>query len=296
MKCSFEPTPNVAPLKGILETSVNINRIIWVTSLKEEEKGSSNRITEDIIVYFKQINLSATFFELESASDFYRISRWVCDSSTQGVGSIIHLDMHGSREHGLHVARSDEYVPWPSVGKNLRMINEITKNKLCIIASVCFGYHLIRNLTILEISPFYCLIAPESEIFSGYIEDNIVLFYKTLFESGDIVTAYEQHLGDRVSMFLSERMFITTFIRYIQKHCLGRSGKKRKENLLTEAIKKLGVNDLEGLRKLRNNIKKSIDPNQDLLNKYSKIFLAKEMNQVDIRELIKIASENKGAM
>jgi hypothetical protein len=110
----------------------------------------------------------------------------------EGAKPILHLDMHGSKR-GLQLAGTLEIAPWARVVPKLQAINVATGNNLVVVAGVCFARDAILQIKISEACPVYMLIAPETEVTFGFLEDNTVPFYQKLFSSGDINKACLEH-------------------------------------------------------------------------------------------------------
>ena len=189
-----------------------------------------------------------------------------------GTGPILHFDMHGSKEKGLEIAATGERVPWPDLVKKLQAINRATGNNLCVISASCFGLHAIMQIKIIETVPFYVLIAPENEVIIGFLEDHTVSFYNDVFSSCDIVAAHKKHLAGAMKLFHCEKMLAVAIGKYISNACKGKSGRERRERLLTEILIDGDKRSSQNLKEVRKKIKEGLRLTQKLVDRFGSVF------------------------
>lgn len=135
--------------------------------------------------------------------------------------------MHGKKE-GLVLAGSGEIAPWSEVVPRLRTINVSSGGNLCVIAAVCFAFFAISEATITQASPVNILIAPETEVQVGKLEQGLAGFYVSLFTDGEISTAFEKNLGSPFKLFHAERFLVIALCKYILNHCKGKGANERR--------------------------------------------------------------------
>jgi hypothetical protein len=274
---------------------VQINYLLWVTSLEEAEKGATSRILEDLQPFFNEIGLPYQIYEPMNTSDFIGILLASEAASRNGLRPIIHFDMHGTEDQGVRIVKSNEFVRWQILIERLRAINIKSSNNLCVIAPVCFSFAAVLPLAdILQPSPFNTLIAPDGTITSGFVESNMVTFYRELFSTLNLTGCYNRHLSSRMRIFESLRVFVMVMHRYIAYNCSGKAVRMRRERLLREALNSSGASNTRYQRaQFRKSIKKMIAPTQDLLDQYAKSFLIDTRFNLKMSEFLRIAKEKK---
>jgi hypothetical protein len=275
-------------------STLRVNALFWISSLKSGEEGTTRRVTEDLTPFFNSIGLSYQYWTPRSAAELDTALDTVAHAATEGMCPILHFDTHGSDRLGLHVADSGEFVSWGRLIQRLRTINVATKNNLCVVSACCFGFHAIKALQITEPCPFYILIAPEHEITFGFIEDNIFRFYQDAFIDLDIET-YELHLSAQMRLFHCEKSLAIVLSRYIGDSCIGKGGDLRRERLLTDVLASGVPNNRANKRMLRKSLKHMTRPTQALLDRLVDTFLIGKPVGFNIDDLMKFAVSAKRA-
>ena len=268
---------------------IAINSLVWISSLKPGEKGTTDRVHDDLQPYFLSIGLPFHPAEPRSASEFLSSLDAIVKRAKDGLRPIIHFDTHGSKKDGLYIAGSGEFVSWQQLVDKLRPINVATQNNLCVVSAACFGMHAIKEVSIGNAAPFSALIAPENTVGFGFVEKRTVPFYTKLFEGLDIVTAHEQYLTPGFKLFLAEKMLLVGLTKYVRNHCLGKGRKKRVEDLLTKAVAGGLPNNRQNRRMARSTAKKFIQPDQVLIDRYVETFLVGKKIDVDIKQIVQLA-------
>lgn len=274
-------------------STLHVNALFWISSLKPGEEGTTRRVTEDLAPFFNSIGLPYQRFTPESASDLDAILNSIAHAATKGMCPIVHFDTHGAERLGLYVAASGEYISWDQLIRRLRTINIATKNNLCVVSALCFGFHAIKALSIMKPCPFYMLIAPEREITFGFIEDNMSRFYRDIFKDLDVLKPYERHLSAHMRLFHCEKSLAIVLSRYIADSCMGKGGDLRRERLLTEVLAKGVPNNRANKRTLRKLLKDMIRPNQALLDRLVDTFLLGKEVGFTMDDLAKFAVSAK---
>lgn len=263
--------------------------VIWINSLPPGQQGPSRRIIEDLGPYFELTGVKFPVVAPTTAAIFLQTLEQIEFAARQGARPILHFDMHGSEE-GLEVGATGEIVPWHIIFSHLRSINVATRGNLCVIAGVCFALRAIEGVKISEACPVYILIAPEKEVSSGFLEDNIFNFYKELLSYGDIVRAYKQHLQSQLDMFSSEKFFVTVLTRHILHSCTGKGRAERQERLVTEILLAGQERSPENLKRIRRLVKEGSKPTQALVDNYARTFLVGRPCLLTVDDLIKFVT------
>jgi hypothetical protein len=216
-------------------TGFSIKSVFWLSALRDDEVGFSQRLIEDLRLCLESAGCPFQAYDARTAAHFEDALRLIAESAEKdGMRPILHLDMHGSKEDGLEIGATRECVPWPKVVGMLQAINKATGNNLCVVSASCFGFHAISEISIIEPSPFYMLIAPENKVTLGFLADHTVDFYRDVFGGGDVQVAFDTHLSGAMRVYNAEKMLFVSLARYIYNSCKGKGGKQRRERLLSE--------------------------------------------------------------
>jgi len=139
-----------------------------------------------------------------------------------------------------------------------------------------------------QATPFFLLLAPEEEVKTGFLEKNIAVFYRELFESGSIDGAYSRYLSDEFKYFHCEKMLFIVIARYIKEGCKGKTAQERREHLLTEVFSQGMENTTNNLKDIRKKIKDGIRPDQALLDRYARTFLINRACSFNMNQLLDV--------
>ncbi len=252
------------------ETEVGVNSLVWITSLREAEKGVTNRILEDLEPHLAKLGIGFIRFEPKSQGDLYAFLDTIRERAEGTLRPIIHLDMHGNADDGLHVVANGENAPWPHVVELFREINLATSNNLCVISLACFGFHILEYLDFSKPTPFYALVASDGEIAAGDIEEQAMRFYMRVFEAQDLAKACEEVWQDSPRLWLAEKHLFEVLVNYVLNTTKGKFLRARREKILTNAREQgLPANEMKGYRRW---VRENLKPNRNLIQKYGKRF------------------------
>jgi hypothetical protein len=272
-----------------LSSGLIVNSLIWISSLEPNEKGTTDRVHDDLQPYFVSIRLPFHLIEPKSASELLAGLDALAKRAKDGLRPMIHFDTHGSKNNGLYIAASREFVTWQQLVERLRPINVATGNNLCVVSAACFGLHAIMAIHIGSPAPFFALVAPENTVSFGFVEQRTVPFYEAVFKGLDVVSAHEQHLAPDFKLFLCEKMLLVGLTKYVRNYCIGKGGKKRIEDLLTQAVAGGLPNTPKNRRLARRTAKQRIKPDQALIDKYMQTFLIGKKVDVTIKQIVDLA-------
>lgn len=265
----------------------DVNAVVWITSLRESEMGVTRRIVEDLEPFIRRKEAIFQHHVVETAAQFLLCLDCLAIQAYRGLLPIIHLDAHGSAEDGLHIAASGENIPWHAVIVRLRRINWFTRNNLCIVSMACYSIEAAHSITLEEETPFYFLAAPKDEISAGFVEEKAFEFYERVFEHEELIHAYETILSEKLQVIHCERLLVNALIHYIRDGCVGKAGRKRREELLTAVLKLNG--DDQNKAEARQIIDERVRPSQALLDRYVNEFLLGKSSGITIEQIEAIA-------
>jgi hypothetical protein len=254
-------------------STVKINGLVWISSLDDDEKGSTRRIVEDLEPYLASIDLPFVFVEPRSKAELLAALTSIAKRAKEGLKPVVHIDTHGSPTDGICIAGSKECVSWQVLVDEFRKINVATENNLCIVSAACFGMNMIRPIAINQQTPFYVVVAPHKTVTFDFVERKTLPFYRAVLDGLDILSGYESHLAPEFSAFHCERLLATALTRYVRDHCIGRGAEVRREQLLTQGVSQGMPNTRQNRRMARKLAKKMIKPDQRLIDRYVRSFL-----------------------
>lgn len=272
-----------------LSSGLTVNSLVWISSLEPSEKGTTDRVHDDLQPYFASIGLPFHAVEPKSASELLAGLDAIAKRARGGLRPMIHFDTHGSKINGLYIAASRESVPWQQLVERLRPINVATGNNLCVVSAACFGLHAIMAINIGSPAPFFALVAPENSVSFGFVEQRTVPFYEAVFNGLDVVSAHERYLTPNFKLFLCEKMLLVGLTKYVRNYCIGKGRKKRIEELLTQAVAGGLPNTPENRRIARRTAKKHIRPDQAMIDRYMQTFLIGKKVNVTIKQIVDLA-------
>jgi hypothetical protein len=252
------------------ETEVGVNSLVWITSLREEEQGVTNRILEDLEPHLACLKIGFTRFEPESREHLYHFLDTLRQSAEGTFRPIIHLDVHGDAANGLGIVASGEAAPWADLVELFREINVATGNGLCVVSLACFGFHILDNLDITKPTPFYALVASDREIPAGDIEERAVEFYRQVFKVQDLGPVCQEVWRDSPRLWLAEKYLFELLVNYVVKTTKGKFARERRERVLTYARQQgLPAHEMKAYRRF---VKANLKPRPNLIHTYGKRF------------------------
>lgn len=275
-----------------LVDTLEVNSVFWIRSLDDDEASPSRRMVADLT---DRAALGRFAFEEATVSDRVGLLELLNEIAVQagaGLRPILHFDCHGSRDDGLLLRPSGEYLAWNDLVVALRRINVATRNNLCCIFGVCFGLRLSMSLRLAEPSPYYLTIAPEEEVSVGVLEARTTAFYDSLYESGNITAAYEAVLRPELKIFLCKEVFARALATYIADHCSGVGSRARRERMVTAVLTqaKIITPTTAQLADARRKVKAALEPSQALIDMYAPNFLIGRQPGFGFTELRQLAN------
>lgn len=277
-----------------LDSGFSCNSVIWLSSLPDSEDGPTRRMVEDMESLKDEISIGFQHIQVTSAIHLRELLKELAlHASEHGMRPLLHFDMHGSKEEGLYISQSSEYIAWNELYTNLQVLNKASGNNLVVIGAACFGLRSIMPIKLDKPAPFFVLLAPEEEVSVGFLEDNAVRFYRDLFASGSLDAAYRRNLSDEFKYFHCEKMLFIVVAKYIRAGCKGKSAQERREQLLTDVFSQ-GMDKTEAnLKLVRKKIKEGLKPDQSLLDRYAKTFLIGRTCSFNMQQLLEFLDGDK---
>lgn len=257
-----------------IESSFGCNGIVLISAPRTGEEGASRRLGEDLDLLTTSLgDFIFRHITVASKEQLIELLKSLEPEVQNGFRPILHFDTHGSKEHGLEIGATGELVSWLAITDELRKLNIACKNNLFVFVAACYGFYLFKALTITKPCPFFIMFGPTDLVTFGEVESSVAPFYRHLFQTGSVDDATKVFTC-KFEYFHAERMFLISFARYIREKCLGKGGKERRENLLTQTFEETTLPNTAPMRqRLRRQIKKQLEPSPKLMEKYAESFL-----------------------
>jgi hypothetical protein len=271
---------------------VKMNSVVWISSLREDEQGVTRRVLEDLVPFLEGKGAGFTDYYPESADELYEIFDTVWENTKGTAKPLIHIDMHGHPERGLHIVHSVEDVPWNKLLDCFREININMGNSLVVVSTACFGFHMLAQgeLVLTKPTPFLAIVASENEVPAGLLEERTVPFYRDLLERQDISGSSEHIWGDKLRPWRAEMFMFETLLNYVLRFTKGKGLRERRERILTEGRKQGIITDanISFFRKLA---RESLKPHPRIIARTRREFFLNRPIGFTFQSLMSAASD-----
>ena len=260
-----------------VRTSFNSTGVVIIDALSPDDLQTASRLYDDLMHLRDSRNGQFAFYRrAETREAFLATLADLRSECLKGMRPMVHIEAHGSREHGLRIGARREHASWAELGDTLSEMNAITQNNLGVVVSACHGFDSIQemDIDIQKACPLCFLIGPIEGIRAGVIADRMSVFYRTL-NGTHCLDDGEATLGPQFQTFMSEKFFCMTFARYMRDHALGQRGHQRVEELLTNAVSAGAVSEAEpeAMRVLRRRFKEIVRRPEKIYYEMSRVFL-----------------------
>jgi hypothetical protein len=273
-----------------LHIAASVNSVYIISSLKDGELSSGKRLADDLtILHVVEKCPPVHFVNAQNIKELYAVFQCIKSDCIKGAKPIVHLEFHGDKENGIKLASGDR-ESWAWLINRLREINVACNQKLGVVLAACFGLYSIKPIKIDQKAPFLYLIAPDTEILAGQLDDCMKRFYETLFTTGSIDSAVDS-VSQYFKPFYAERFLLVVLAKYIRRGCMGKAKEQRKELLITSAIEGGILSNIANRRAMRKQFKDQMTPNPSLLSRYAQIFLGHQAS-ITFEELLEFAKES----
>lgn len=223
--------------------NLNFNKLIILDCLPENDYQTARHLHENLSD--KGFGSGISLLKIQDGKFFRDVFQDIMEMFNpeldNGVQPIIHIEAHGNSQSMELPDKS--IIPWNDLADNLRIINKFMGNQLITFIGTCHGYHFIyNNHTIKKFAPVYFCIAPLEEISAGDIENSALIFYESLFSTGNLTLSANLLDSSKFYTYNSDYMFHRAFHETMQRNHRGKALKNRREALITEAIMIMGEN------------------------------------------------------
>ncbi|MFZ6723551.1 hypothetical protein [Undibacterium sp. Ji49W] len=247
------------------------DKIVIIDLTSDSELQTGRAIEENVVDFIseEQSRLVCEREKCKSEQDFRAvISRIKTDLIVKDQIPLIHIEGHGSKDSLFFPDHSS--IAWSTVFELLREINILSKNNLFFACGACESAYALKGASITKASPVFGLLAPEKVVRAGDVADGFIAFYKSLIKNGSLNTASNALASatnaKNFAFIFSYYLFKNAVSAHKAKHRTGRGKQERLEEVLSEAVDKIG-SDVNGLRKQLKSILPAVE-RQKLLEFY----------------------------
>lgn len=227
--------------KKLSLTGFSFTRIVVIQSLNDHELQTGRNLCEYITGLNALHNtcIPIQLFNVTSSQQFIQLLSELEAASVCNFDiPIIHVECHGSQQHGLEFS-DGSMVSWRAVSNALVKINRATRFNLLAIFSACFGAYFISQMGATRECPCWCVIAPTEAIQEHEILNGLRVFYTKFLESKDVgfaVSALSKIHTDQGQWFgkTAELWFEEQVDSYIRNHCSNEAAKLRQRHIYKE--------------------------------------------------------------
>lgn len=258
-----------------ISETLQTNAIVWIHSLPEQDMGPTRRILEDLEGLASVGGLPISVYAVRNRAELSELLVQLTAMAEQGLRPVLHVDAHGTVAEGLLLSPSGERVGWSEIIDDLRALNVATANNLTCIFALCFGLHLYRQVSLKRPVPAYLFCAPPEEISVGFLEAQILAFYREMNRTSNVTVAFEATLGEVMQSFHCQGLFIQSLLRYIRTYCIGRKRQDRLERMVTAVLQRDGIFNPSStqLKQARREIREALKPGQKTIDAFAPSFL-----------------------
>jgi hypothetical protein len=270
------------------QTTIACNSVVWISSLPASEQLRAKFYEEDVAAVLAAQSVPLHFFVVEDANQFVTIFERIKELIVDGCRPIIHLDLHGSKNSGLMIEPSQEFISWKMLFGLLQELNIKLENNLIVVSAVCFGMRAIMPISMHTLTPFHVLIAPQEKISLHELFSNAADFYRDLFDIGDIQEAMKSL--PTMDYFHCERTLAIILARYVFYNCMGDGKVRRIRDLIAiqrDEFPSESRTDVQLAAVFSDILDDSLGP--QLIYKYAQTFLAGVLPSfvwADIEEMV----------
>ena len=281
-----------------ISETLQTNAIAWIHSLPEPELGPTRRILEDLEGLAGAGGFPVHKYAVGTRAELIGTLSRLRKEAENGLRPVLHVDAHGDVERGLLLSPSGEHMGWVEVINLLRELNVATRNNLASVFALCFGLHLYKHASLTKPVPAYIFFAPPSEVSVGFLEAQTLAFYREVNRTANVTEAFQATLGGRMQSFHCQGLFLLSLLRYIRTYCMGRRRQDRLERMVTAIITREGITKPSSsqLREIRQKIRDSLEPGQDLIDRFAPSFLIGRTPAFTYSDVAKILAHSGAAV
>lgn len=195
--------------------------------------------------------------------------RIVDEVKSTKIVPIIHLELHGSSDHDGIVLSSNELVSWEEFIEGMRQINIQTENNLLVTMGVCFGMDILRHISFLKPSPFFCIIASLEVLVNEDIYIRYSEFYNELLQSRDfsksLIRLFDANPGipNQYSFVNAPELFRKVYKNYLETQFTDAAIEQRAQASIAEEERRtkfLPTKKKQIARKFKKMLREKIEP------------------------------------
>ena len=253
--------------------SVLFHYVHFLNCLPPADAGGARRVFEDVeMITGRYGRLRGVQQSISNGAELISAFKKIENSIEESNIPLIHIDAHASQAQGIEFYSADnehpEYIGWDTVANALGRINLKTNNRPFLVLCACSAFKINAEIKPYSVAPFSVCLSPHGKITLQQIESSFIIFYRKLTCEMNLTAAYPA-IKKKFEMTSSEYFLKEVLIEMGMKN-IGKDGKKTREGLLTDLIKKHPNIDKKQARK---HIKNTLTLTETGLQKLSSTYL-----------------------
>jgi hypothetical protein len=225
------------------EQRLSFDIVHIIETLGPGDYHTGRRLFEDLepITSTATPQVTTHFSPVRSRAEFLELLRSIAeDARLHSHSPILHIEAHGSAS-GIQVS-SDECLTWTEFKAELTTINEISRLNLLVILAVCGGANMVSIIQPVDRVPVRTLIGPNRIVSAGEIERASLAFYRTLFDAGEVRSAWrathDAVVPDQLTfaVFTAEHMLRYVMHHYLKTLCSEEALARREDDVTASAL------------------------------------------------------------
>lgn len=175
-------------------STFTFNKLYVIESLQIGDKLTGTELYNDLIKW-KEFEhngkLKTQLVSIENKITFFNLLDSIKKECVElKCFPMIHLEIHGSKDHSGLVLKSKELVTWNEIYESLIEINSIIGNNLFLTLAVCHGGYLMQLIKPDKPAPFWGFIGSFDTIGVNDLMIRYYEFYKEFFDSLNLNLAF----------------------------------------------------------------------------------------------------------
>jgi hypothetical protein len=271
---AVKPIPPQMPSLTFAEP-LDINAIVWITSVPRDEKGASRQMAESL----QDLALAGGFpvfeHEVQTSQELFVLLADLAVEAKNGLRPIIHFDTHGNPDKGIYLEPSGDWASWPDLMDALRSINVATANNLVVVFALCYGLELYKLIELAKPVPAYLFAAPPEVVTVGFLLAEVPAFYRSVQAAGAFMEPFNDTLGKQMKLFNCQGLFVQALARYVRYYGRGEVLEERIRQAVRAKFEKDGVDQPapEQVAFLTAQARRGLEPSARLIELYAPKFL-----------------------
>lgn len=254
---------------------LQINAIVWISSLPQAEQGTSRRMLDDLVDLAQSGGFPVFERPIATREELWEVLAEIRDHADRGLRPILHFDTHGNPDDGVYIAPTGEWAAWSELMDWLRAINVATGNNLVVVLALCFGLNLYKLAELKKPAPAYLFAAAPKKVTVGFLLDEVPAFYKAVQTHGSFLEPFETTLGKAMNLINCQGLFLQALAHYVKTQCDGEVLTERTSRTAAAIFARDGIVEPtdEQIEEVTNRVRQGLAPSEKIIAQFAPEFL-----------------------